>query len=203
MDGIEVTREIRKKYGNVPHILMISASDNSDVEDRAKQAGVDGFIVKPLFKSTLYYNLHRFKEVDKVIEEAAEEETSFQGERILIAEDIDMNWEIANALLSDVGLSPEHAENGRVCVDKFAQSHAGYYQAILMDIRMPVMNGLEAAAAIRALDRDDAKNIPIIAMSADAFSDDVQRCIDSGMNAHTSKPIDVGKVVGLLKKYIG
>lgn len=203
MDGIEVTQEIRKKYGNVPHILMISASDNSDVEDRAKQAGVDGFIVKPLFKSTLYYNLHKFKEVDKVIEEAAEEETSFQGERILIAEDIDMNWEIANALLSDVGLSPEHAENGRVCVDKFAQSHAGYYQAILMDIRMPVMNGLEAAAAIRALDRDDAKNIPIIAMSADAFSDDVQRCIDSGMNAHTSKPIDVGKVVGLLKKYIG
>lgn len=202
IDGIEVTRKIREKYGNIPHILMISASDDSEVEERAKQAGVDTFIVKPLFKSTLYYNLYKFKEEADSIGDSEEEETGFQGEHILVAEDIDMNWEIANALLMDAGLSPEHAENGKVCVEKFTGSQTGYYQAILMDIRMPVMNGLEAASAIRALDREDAKSIPIIAMSADAFSDDVQRCIDSGMNAHTAKPIDVGQVVSLLKKYI-
>lgn len=203
MDGIEVTREIRQKYGNAHRILMISASDNVEVEEKAKQAGVDGFIVKPLFKSTLCYNLNKLKEeTENVHNNEAEEEISFNGERILIAEDIDMNWEIASALLSDVGLEPEHAENGKICVDKFSESSVGYYQAILMDIRMPIMNGLEAAKAIRALNREDAQSIPIIAMSADAFQDDIQRCLDSGMNAHTPKPIDVDKVAELLKKHM-
>lgn len=202
MDGIEITRVVREKYGTKPHILMISASDNSDVEEKATLAGIDGFIVKPLFKSTLYYNLHKLTEERVAIREEKEEEITFNGERILIAEDIDLNWEIASALLSEKGLAPEHAENGKICVDKFSLSPAGYYAAILMDIRMPVMTGLEAAAAIRGLEHEDAKTIPIIAMSADAFSDDVQRCLDSGMNAHVSKPIDVDKVVRKLKKYM-
>ena len=198
MDGIEVAREIRKIYGDAPHILMISAADNSDIEERAKQAGVDAFIVKPLFKSTLYYNLNKLKE-----EQASENApAAFDGERILVAEDNELNWEIASALLSGIGLAPEHAENGRECVDMLTRSPEGFYQAILMDIRMPVMNGLEAAAAIRALEREDAKVIPIIAVSADAFSDDIQRCIDCGMDDHTSKPIDVGRVAELLRKYM-
>lgn len=198
MDGIEVAREIRKIYGDAPHILMISAADNSDIEERAKQAGVDAFIVKPLFKSTLYYNLNKLKE-----EQASENApAAFDGERILVAEDNELNWEIASALLSGIGLAPEHAENGRECVDMLTRSPEGFYQAILMDIRMPVMNGLEAAAVIRALEREDAKVIPIIAVSADAFSDDIQRCIDCGMDDHTSKPIDVGRVAELLRKYM-
>ena len=177
--------------------MMISAADNSVIEEQARQAGVDAFIVKPLFKSTLYYMLNKIKE-----ENVEGGVFTFDGERILVAEDNELNWEIAGALLSEIGLSPEHAENGKICVDKFMQSPEGFYKAILMDIRMPGMNGLEAAAAIRALDRDDAKRIPIIAASADAFSDDIQRCIDCGMDDHTSKPIDVHKVAVLLRKYM-
>lgn len=199
MDGIEVAREIRSRYGAAPHILMISAADNSDVEERAREAGVNAFIVKPLFKSTLYYNLHKLKEEAAEMEEGS---IAFNGEHILVAEDNDLNWEIASALLSGIGLAPEHAENGKNCVELFVQSTPGFYRAILMDIRMPVMNGLEATAAIRALDREDAKLIPIIAISADAFSDDIQKCIDAGMDDHTSKPIDVSKVAELLQKYM-
>lgn len=194
-----MAREIRSRYGEMPHILMISAADNSDIEERARQAGVDAFIVKPLFKSTLYYNLNRLKEEAELTEEGP---ILFDGEHILLAEDNDLNWEIASTLLSGIGLVPEHAENGKVCVDLFTQSPEGFYQAILMDIRMPVMNGLEAAAAIRALDRDDAQQIPIIAISADAFSDDIQKCIDCGMDDHTSKPIDVNRISELLRKYM-
>lgn len=199
MDGIEVAREIRSRYGAAPHVLMISAADNSDIEERARQAGVDAFIVKPLFKSTLYYNLFKLKEENETVEEGP---IVFEGERILVAEDNELNWEIASALLSGIGLSLEHAENGKCCVDMFSRSPEGFYRAILMDIRMPVMNGLEAASAIRALNRDDAKMIPIIAVSADAFSDDIQRCIDCGMDDHTSKPIDVNRVAVLLRKYM-
>lgn len=200
MDGLEVAREIRSRYGSAPHILMISATDNSELEKAAKDAGIDIFIVKPLFQSTLYYNLHKF-----ISEEAAETDAQklpFSGENILMAEDNDLNWEIADELFSDVGLKPESAENGKVCVDMFSASRKGYYCAILMDIRMPVMTGYEAAMAIRALERSDAKEIPIIAMSADAFPDDVEKCLTCGMNAHTPKPIDVNRVVTLLKMYL-
>ena len=120
---------------------------------------------------------------------------------MLLAEDNDLNWEIAQELLSALGLELERAENGQICLDKFRSSPAGWYAAILMDIRMPVMNGYEAARAIRALDRPDA-GVPIIAMTADAFAEDVQKCMDSGMNAHVAKPIDVREVGRLLEKYI-
>lgn len=199
MDGIEVAREIRSRYGTAAHIMMISAADNSEIEEQARQAGVDAFIVKPLFKSTLYYNLNKLKKEAEAVEEGS---VIFDGEHILVAEDNELNWEIASVLLSGIGLSPEHAENGKSCVDQFTRSPEGFYKAILMDIRMPIMNGLEAASAIRALNRGDAKTIPIIAVSADAFSDDIQRCIDCGMDDHTSKPIDVNKVAELLRKYM-
>lgn len=203
MDGIALTQEIRKIYGSAPHILMISAADNSELEEKARQAGVDAFIIKPLFKSTLYYNLHKITEDGNP---AAGNEKNriepFHGERVLVAEDNDLNWEIANVLLSELDLQPEHAEDGKICVDKFSQSPAGYYQAVLMDLRMPVMTGFEAACAIRSLEHANAKSIPIIAMSADAFDDDVQKCMDCGMNAHTSKPINIDKVAQLLRKYM-
>ena len=200
MNGLDVAREIRSRYGSAPHILMISATDNSELEEKAKEAGIDTFIVKPLFQSTLYYDLHKRVPEDVVGTDA--HRLSFSGENILVAEDNELNWEIANELFSDVGLKPERAENGKVCVDLFAASEKGYYCAILMDIRMPVMTGYEAAMAIRALERSDAKEIPIIAMSADAFADDVQKCLDCGMNAHTPKPIDADRVVALLKMHL-
>ena len=125
----------------------------------------------------------------------------FDGKKILVAEDNDLNWEIAEELFSERGLNLERAENGKDCVEKFEQSQEGYYDLILMDIRMPVMSGYDAAKAIRALSRSDA-GLPIIAMTADAFSDDIQRCMDCGMNAHIAKPIDVNKVIQQMRKYI-
>ena len=125
----------------------------------------------------------------------------FVGKRILLAEDNDLNWEIAEDLLSEAGFELERAENGKICVEKFEQSQEGFYDAVLMDIRMPVMNGYEAAEAIRAVGRRDA-DIPIIAMTADAFSEDIKKCLDCGMNAHISKPIDIADVMRILERYI-
>ena len=131
----------------------------------------------------------------------AAQEFELEGLKILLAEDNDLNWEIADELLSSLGLELERAENGKLCVEKFCASEVGFYKAILMDIRMPVMSGYEATEAIRALEREDA-NLPIIAMTADAFSEDRERCLACGMNAHVAKPIDVKEVVRLLEKFI-
>ncbi len=132
-----------------------------------------------------------------------EELPDFGGKRVLLAEDNELNREIAEELLSEVGFSVESAENGKICADLFAASSIGYYDVIFMDLRMPVMSGYEATEAIRAMERADAKTVPIIAMSADAFSDDVARCLACGMNAHTAKPIDMGQVCKLLKEFLG
>lgn len=140
-------------------------------------------------------------EIEKNQEESAPQE-NFMGKKVLLAEDNDLNWEIANELLSDLGLELDWAENGQICVEKFSDSDVGYYDVVLMDLRMPVMTGLEAARAIRALERPDARTVPIIAMTADAFAEDVKRCLESGMNAHISKPVDIDEVVRLLKKHI-
>lgn len=202
MDGLHTAREMRKHLGeNVP-ILIISAYDWSDIEQEAAEAGIQGFISKPLFKSNLYLGLSRYM-LDTPVKEA-EKKTDYQefaGKRILLAEDNDLNWEIAEAILSEAGFVLERAENGQVCVEKFSQSEAGFYDIILMDIRMPVMNGYEASEAIRALDRPDA-NLPILAMTADAFSDDIQRCLACGMNEHIAKPLDINRLTQILKKYL-
>lgn len=202
MDGLETTKEIRKHLGDEVPILIISAYDWSDIKDEAIKAGAHGFISKPLFKSNLYLGLSRFVEGrDGMADEGEKKVKDFTGKRILIAEDNDLNWEIANELLSAAGFKLERAENGKICVEKFEASKEGEYDVILMDIRMPVMNGYDAASAIRALDRSDAK-LPIIAMTADAFSEDIQHSLDCGMNAHISKPIDVNKVINELTKYL-
>lgn len=203
MDGILVAKQIRQIIGEDMPIILISAYDWSEFEDEARNAGISGFIAKPLFKSSLFYGLKKYMGIEGMADETEKDtDMDLSGCHILVAEDNDLNWEVLKELLSYIGMELEWAENGKICLQKFQKSESRYFDAILMDIRMPVMDGYEATKAIRALDRPDAQTIPIIAMTADSFSEDVQRCLDSGMNAHTAKPINLDEVVSLLKKYI-
>lgn len=203
IDGIETAKKIHQQIENDVPVLLISAYDWSDIEKEAKNAGIAGFISKPLFKSTLFHSLKKYVEFDDSDSTSQDDiEKLFCGRRVLLAEDNDLNREIAYELLSQSGLELDMAHNGKVCVEKFCSSEIGYYDAILMDIRMPVMTGYEATTEIRALNRDDAKSIPIIAMTADAFAEDVKKCLECGMNAHVAKPIDAKKIFSILEKYI-
>ncbi len=203
MNGIKTANEIHRKLGDDIPIILISAYDWSDIEEEARDAGITGFISKPLFKSTLYYSLRKFAGIaDEKKIEYEDKTEDFSGRRILLAEDNDLNWEIAEELLGEIGFSMDRAENGKIGVEMFENSDIGFYDAILMDIRMPIMNGYEATETIRALDRADAAEIPIIAMTADAFSEDHKKCLEAGMNAHIAKPIDLQEVVKQLKKYM-
>ena len=202
LNGIETARRLRERVGDAVPIVLISAYDWSDIELEARAAGVNGFIPKPLFKSTLFHGLSRFAGSEAAsAQEGGEEAANFEGRRLLLAEDNDLNWEIACELLSTLGFTMERAENGRLCVERFEASAPGDFDAILMDIRMPVMNGYDAARAIRASGRPDS-DIPIIAMTADAFSEDIQRAVQSGMTAHVAKPIDLRELVRVLQKYL-
>ncbi len=199
MDGIETAKRIRGQMGDQIVILMITSADWSDLEPLVHGSGINGIVPKPLFRSTLFYALQKYTGDAAHEADAADgNRLDLSGKRVILAEDNDLNWEIAKELFSDLGLELDWAENGKACLDLFQQSPVGWYDAILMDIRMPLMNGYEATEAIRKLDRPDAKRIPIIAMSADAFSDDVQRCLSCGMNAHTAKPIDLDEAASLL-----
>ena len=203
MDGIRTAREIQRICGDRVRLLLTSAYDWGEIEKEAREAGLSGFISKPLFKSTLYYGLGQFtKEDGSQIITKQDREADFTGKRILLAEDNELNWEIAQELLSQLGLQLDWAENGKLCLEMFEKAPVGTYDGILMDIRMPVMTGYEAAQAIRSLERKDAKEIPIIAMSADAFSDDIQKCLECGMNAHIAKPVDMREAERVLEKYI-
>ena len=202
MNGIQVAKEIRSNLGDEVPILLISAYDWSEFEAEAREAGISGFISKPLFKSTLYHALCQYMDVGTEHEQTWNQNIDLSGRRILLAEDNELNWEVAKELLSDLGVELDWAEDGRICLDKFQKSPEGYYDIILMDIRMPHMTGYEATQAIRGLAHPDALSIPIIAMSADAFSDDIQHCLQCGMNAHIAKPIDVIELTRLLKRYL-
>ncbi len=203
MDGIETAKALRRQMGDDIPILLISAYDWSEIEEEARAAGISGFISKPLFQSTLYYGLRPFVGEDGMPREESEDKSAdLSGRRILLAEDMELNWEIARELLSSLGLELDWAENGQICVEMYQKSEIGYYDAILMDVRMPVMGGYEAARTIRGLDRPDAAKVPIIAMTADAFAEDVHKSLEAGMNAHTPKPINLKEVARLLEKYI-
>lgn len=204
IDGLETARRLRSKLGDDIPILLVSAYDWSEIEDEARAAGISGFISKPLFKSTLYYGLKKLTNDAEVVATDKSKKTDdkmFEGMHLLVAEDNDLNWEIAEALLDSEGFVCDHAENGQICVDMLKDSAPGTYKAVLMDIRMPVMTGYEATQAIRALDHPD-KDLPIIAMTADAFSDDIKKCLECGMNAHIAKPIDIEYVKSVLAKFV-
>ena len=202
MNGLQTIKEIRSRVGKGIPVFLISAYDWNDIEEQAENVEIEGFISKPLFKSTLYTCLkHYIDGREAAAEEAENNNIDFTGERLLVAEDIEINWEIAQEILSSYGFELDHAENGKLCVEMFEKSEPRYYSAVLMDIRMPVMDGYDATRAIRKLDRPD-KSLPIVAMTADAFEDDVQYCINCGMNAHVAKPLDIKELIRVLHKFI-
>jgi CheY-like chemotaxis protein len=205
-DGLETAREIRAVIGEEIPIIILSAYDWTDIEQEALAAGVNAFIEKPLFKSRL---THVLKEVLGIgsSENPKEEletyqEEHYEGKRVLLTEDNELNLEVAKELLGIVGLTVEVALDGKEAVEKVSAMPAGYYDLIFMDIQMPVMNGYEAARQIRGLDRQDLKEIPIIAMTADAFASDVRKAEEAGMNGHIAKPIDIAKLEQTMKRYI-
>ncbi len=192
LNGVEVTRRIRKEMGEDVSIIVLTAYDWSDIEDEAKEAGVTAFCSKPLFLSELRSCLHSIVNT----QEEKEKDTGggvvgINTGRILLAEDNELNQEIAVAILGDAGFSTEVAENGQAAIDMLKQSEPGYYQVVLMDVQMPVMNGYEATREIRKLADRDLSSIPIIAMTANAFEEDKQEALKSGMNGHIAKPIDM------------
>jgi CheY-like chemotaxis protein len=203
-DGIQTAREIRKLVGDDVPIIILSAFDYSSIEQEAREAGINAFIAKPLFRSRLVY-------VMKSLMLEKPEETSdmdilhskdYSGKRVLLVEDNEINMEIAVELLGQTGISVDTAENGQVALTRVTQTPPGYYDLIFMDIQMPVMNGYEATAAIRASGREDLKTIPIVAMSADVFMDDVKHAQDSGMNGHVGKPVKIEALVNTLENWI-
>ena len=200
LDGIETIRRIRTEAGADTPILLVSAYDWSDIEDMAKEAGANGFVSKPLFRSKLYDKINALLGTEAKSVEPEDDYSDLQGLNILIAEDNDVNWEIISAMLGMFGITTERAENGRICVEKMSQAEEGSYALIFMDIQMPEMNGLEATRKIRALDDPWASSIPIIAMTADAFSENVTECLNAGMNGHIAKPIDIKLVIKEIRR---
>lgn len=200
MDGIACARAIRARVGSSTPILLISAYDWTEIESEARAAGIDGFVAKPLFRSTLYRALSAVADGPSASSEASAPEADLAGRHVLLAEDNELNWEVARELLGALGLELTWAENGREAVDAFASSEPGTFDAVLMDIRMPEMDGYQATRAIRALPRPDAATVPVIAMTADAFSEDIERARDAGMDAHVAKPIDLRELVRTLAR---
>jgi len=207
MDGEETAREIRKIVGPETLIIIISAFDWSPIETRAREAGVNGFIAKPFFTSSLYDCLisaqpNIKKNSHKAVPELFVDQTDKKS-RILLVEDNVFNAEVAQEFLEMAGYEVELAVNGAKAIDAFRSHKCGYYDLIFMDIQMPVMDGLTATRKIRELDRDDAKKIPIIAMTANAFTDDVSKSLEAGMNDHISKPLDLKVLHQILGTYLG
>ncbi len=206
MDGVATTTEIRKRIGNDVPIIIISAYDWSSIEEEATKAGANAFIGKPLFKSRLVLLFNQLlgnkKEENYSGLKELTEQTDFTGKRALMAEDNEINAEIAIEFLSMTGLAVDWAHDGKEALDMMSASAPGYYSCIFMDVQMPVMNGIEAAKAIRALSHPDAKTIPIFAMTANAFAEDVQAVLNAGMNEHIAKPLNFDILLTILNNYL-
>ena len=191
MNGVEVARRIRQETGkNVP-IIVLTAYDWSDIEDEALEAGVTAFCSKPLFLSELKGCLTSIVNTEKKEDTGSDTQKEIHAGHILLTEDNELNQEIAVAILEGAGFSTEIAENGQIAVDMISRSQPGYYQLVLMDVQMPVMNGYEATKAIRKLENRELASIPILAMTANAFEEDKQEALNSGMNGHIAKPINI------------
>ncbi len=202
MDGVETTRRIREMIGQESAIIILTAYRWDDVLEEALQAGVDSFLPKPLFANTVIEEFQSAMKRRGSRPGRKKNKADLTGRRILLAEDIQINAEIILMLLQSREMTAELAENGKIAVEMFAKSQPGYYDAILMDMRMPEMDGLEATRVIRAMDRPDAKEIPIIALTANAFDEDVQRSLQAGLNAHLSKPVQTEALYETLESLI-
>lgn len=202
MDGVETARTIREKVGPYTPIIIISAYDWTDIEGEARAAGVNAFIAKPLFQSSIYNALVNVTNGAFGLKEAVKnpQQHSLDGMRLLLAEDNALNMEIAVTLLEMNGAEVETAVNGQEAVERFLGMEPGYFDAVLMDVQMPVMNGCDAARQIRASQHGDARNIPIIAVTANAFSEDVAGVMAAGMDAHVSKPLNMEELCSVLSK---
>ncbi len=200
MDGLETIKAIREKVGDDVSIIIVSAYDWTEIEEEALNAGANGFITKPLFRSSVYDKLNELLNFDNSEKSSSEDDAEdLKGLNLLIAEDNDINWDIIQVMLEFCEITSERAENGQICVDKINAAPEGTYQAILMDVQMPVMNGREATRSIRASDKEYVRNIPIIAMTADAFAEDIIACKEAGMDGHVAKPLDMKKLIKELR----
>lgn len=204
MDGIATAKEIRKQVGPDVPIIILSAYDWSKIEEEAREAGVDGFVSKPLFRSKLVYLFRKLTGREESGEQEKTEtlpERNFTGRRVLIVEDNELNREIAEEVIGSTGVSVESVENGSLAVERFEETEEGYFDLIFMDIQMPVMNGYEATKAIRGSTRKNGKQIPIIAMTANAFVDDIMDSKRAGMNEHIAKPLDFAKLIECMERW--
>ena len=198
--------QVRSRMGSDFPMLMLAESDWSQTEYMLTRSGLSGFVPLPLFRSKLYQALYEYTGEGRQQTNRAEVQESvfdFRGRRLLLVEDNELNREIAVALLESTNAEIVTAENGQEAVELFDRSEPAYYDLILMDIQMPVMNGLEATRTIRGLNRVDAGSIPIIAMTATACAEDVQNSLDAGMNAHISKPMDRNRVCSCIQQFVG
>ena len=205
MDGIATARKIREQVGEDVTIIILTSFDFSEIEEEARAAGVNAFMAKPLFRSRLTATLRQFtsgkkeKNARNYLEDFAKE--NYAGKRILLVEDNELNREIATEIIGMTGVTIDSAENGKIAVEKVMEAPEKWYDLIFMDIQMPIMNGYEATAAIRALAGSRGK-VPIIAMTANAFAEDVQLAKNTGMNEHIAKPLDLNKLNDVLKQWL-
>ena len=205
IDGIATARKIRERVGEDVTIIILTSFDFSEIEEEARAAGVNAFMAKPLFRSRLTATLRQFTSGKKeenarnYLEDFAKE--NYAGKRILLVEDNELNREIATEIIGMTGVTIDSAENGKIAVEKVMEAPEKWYDLIFMDIQMPIMNGYEATAAIRALAGSRGK-VPIIAMTANAFAEDVQLAKNTGMNEHIAKPLDLNKLNDVLKQWL-
>ena len=203
MNGIEVTRRVRQVMGDNVPVIVLTAYDWSEIEEEAKEAGVTAFCSKPLFMSELRKCLRTVIGAEEQVEEEKEgREVQFKAGRILLAEDNELNQEIAVEILGGAGFTTEVAENGKVALEMLQRSDPGYYQLVLMDVQMPVMSGYEAVREIRQLENQRLAGIPVIAMTANAFEEDKQEALRNGMDGHIAKPINIELLFTTLNKVL-
>ena len=202
MDGIKCAEEIRKLYRKETTIIILTSFNWDEIMDKAMHIGVDSFLAKPLFASDVISEFERIARKNNMLMLRERKRADLNEKHILLAEDVFINAEIMKELLKIKGMITDHAENGKIAVEMFSESQVGYYDAVLMDVRMPEMDGLEATAEIRSLGRPDAEKVPIIAMTANAFDEDVQLSLQVGMNAHLSKPVEAERLYHTLEELI-
>ncbi len=203
--GIETAKKIRSVVGQDAPIIILTAYDWTDIEEEAKEAGVTAFCAKPLFMSDLKAALLAANNIGDHMQPKGDTvwtQTDYSGKRLLLVEDVELNREIAEVILEEAGFEIESAPDGTDAVSMIENAAEGYYDAVLMDVQMPVMNGYEATKAIRAMQRQDVKTLPIIAMTANAMEEDKEAALKSGMNAHIAKPLDIELLMSVLHQFL-